>query len=168
MAAASTRRPRRTGRRKPAGSSLLSDQLRTIIGGCGMTGYELEQKTGVSRSILCRFLNGLTSLSLETIEALPRSWDLNSNPPRRPLKTTTNRPRSGPRPPWTNRPRPPRSPRRQPLSQTTRSQGFTALGPWPNAIRAMPRIRLRKKGTRKRATGPNPPCWLRGTPPARQ
>jgi hypothetical protein len=51
-------------------SPLLSDHLRDAVKNCGMTRYEISQRTGIAQSILSRFINHGAGLSLENIDLL--------------------------------------------------------------------------------------------------
>src|SRR5688572_2759164 len=48
----------------------LTEQLRTAIEQSGLTRYELAKRSGVSQSMLSRFVNGQGSLALDSIEKL--------------------------------------------------------------------------------------------------
>lgn len=57
------------GKRSPR-PNLLTDQLRELIDGCGMTRYRIAQETGVSESLLSLFMAGKRGLSMETLDTL--------------------------------------------------------------------------------------------------
>lgn len=48
----------------------VSDQLRGLIDGCGLTRYELAKQTGIDESTLSRFMSGERGLSMKAIDAL--------------------------------------------------------------------------------------------------
>lgn len=48
----------------------ISEQLRHAIEQCGESRYRLSKETGVSQSILSRFINGEMGLNLENIDRL--------------------------------------------------------------------------------------------------
>ncbi|MCA9030825.1 MAG: helix-turn-helix transcriptional regulator [Planctomycetaceae bacterium] len=50
--------------------SPLSDQLRTLIRESGITRYKIWRDTGVSQSLLSKFMSGAQGLSLEKIDVL--------------------------------------------------------------------------------------------------
>jgi len=42
----------------------------TAIEGCGLSRYEIAQRSGVTEATLSRFVNGLTSLTLQNLDKL--------------------------------------------------------------------------------------------------
>jgi transcriptional regulator with XRE-family HTH domain len=65
-----SKRTRRTTR------PTVSEQLRRIIDGCGLTRYEIAKRTGVEQSQLSRFMAGERGLSTATLDALGKLLDL--------------------------------------------------------------------------------------------
>ena len=49
---------------------LPSDALRKTILSCGMTRYEIAQRSGVSESILSRLINGHGGITVSTLDKL--------------------------------------------------------------------------------------------------
>ncbi len=60
----------------------IVDQLRTAIEKSGETQYAIAQATGVSQSVLNRFINGERGISLETAAKLCQHLDLDLAPRR--------------------------------------------------------------------------------------
>ena len=56
-----------------AAKHAISDQLRQAIRDCGKTRYRISVETGISESILSRFVNRGAGLSLANIDALCQS-----------------------------------------------------------------------------------------------
>jgi transcriptional regulator with XRE-family HTH domain len=48
----------------------LADDVRTAIRESGLSRYEIAQKTGVSQSVLSRFMSGETGMTLATLERI--------------------------------------------------------------------------------------------------
>lgn len=48
----------------------VSDQFRAAIGSCGMTRYRISKETGISESMLSRFMGGSRGLSIEALDTL--------------------------------------------------------------------------------------------------
>ncbi len=53
-----------------AGAKSLSDQLRQAVLRCGKTRYRISLETGISESILSRFVNRGAGLSLANVDKL--------------------------------------------------------------------------------------------------
>jgi hypothetical protein len=51
-------------------TKLLSDQLRAAVLRCKKTRYQISLETGISQSILSRFVNQSAGLSLDSIDKL--------------------------------------------------------------------------------------------------
>lgn len=64
------RTSRKTSVDRPEPRSRISEQLRTVIEQRGLSAYELERQSGVSRSIILRFLNRKRGLTLESADCL--------------------------------------------------------------------------------------------------
>jgi transcriptional regulator with XRE-family HTH domain len=48
----------------------VSETVRSAIEASGLSGYALGQLAGVSRSVVCNFLDGSRSLTLETLDKI--------------------------------------------------------------------------------------------------
>jgi transcriptional regulator with XRE-family HTH domain len=48
----------------------FSEQLRRAVLSCGISRYRLSQETGISESLLSRFVNGDVGISLENIDII--------------------------------------------------------------------------------------------------
>ena len=48
----------------------LADDVRTAIRESGLSRYEIAKKTGVSQSVLSRFMSGETGMTLATLERI--------------------------------------------------------------------------------------------------
>jgi predicted transcriptional regulator len=48
----------------------FGDQLRRAVNECGMTRYQLSQKTGIPQSVLSRFIHGERGLAMDSISKL--------------------------------------------------------------------------------------------------
>jgi ribosome-binding protein aMBF1 (putative translation factor) len=49
---------------------LVSEQLRKAIEGAGVSRYQLSKETGISESVLSRFVAGKTSLTIDNADKL--------------------------------------------------------------------------------------------------
>jgi transcriptional regulator with XRE-family HTH domain len=58
----------------------VTEQLRQALKACGRTMYEVEELTGVSRSVLSRFLSGDTSIGGDNLDKLATFLDLELRP----------------------------------------------------------------------------------------
>ena len=63
---------RKQSRTRPS----ISDQLRAIIDGCGLTRYQIAKRAGIEQSALSRFMSGERGLSTQTLDALVGVLDL--------------------------------------------------------------------------------------------
>jgi transcriptional regulator with XRE-family HTH domain len=61
----------------------FSDKLRRLILDSGRTRYEISQETGISESILSRFVHGERGLSLQSVDVLVRFFGLEVRKPKR-------------------------------------------------------------------------------------
>lgn len=52
------------------GKRKVSDQIRELIDGCGMTRYQLAKLTGIDQSALARFMSGERGLSTTALDSL--------------------------------------------------------------------------------------------------
>jgi hypothetical protein len=50
----------------------ISDRLRRVIEGCGLTRYEISKLTRIDNAVLCRFVDGKRGRSLDSIDRLGR------------------------------------------------------------------------------------------------
>ena len=48
----------------------FSDQIRQAVTDCGMSQYAISKQTGISKSTLCRFMNGERGLPMTTLDTL--------------------------------------------------------------------------------------------------
>lgn len=48
----------------------FSDQIRQAVTDSGMSQYAISKKTGISKSTLCRFMNGDRGLPMNTLDTL--------------------------------------------------------------------------------------------------
>jgi hypothetical protein len=53
-----------------AKANLLSVQIRAAIGAAGVTRYRIAKDTGISESMLSRFMSGSRGLSMEALDVL--------------------------------------------------------------------------------------------------
>lgn len=51
-------------------AATVSEQLRAVIRGSGVTRYRIAQETGVSEAALSRFVNGNRGLDLSSVDKL--------------------------------------------------------------------------------------------------
>jgi DNA-binding phage protein len=47
---------------------MIAEQLQEAIRDCGKSRYRLSQETGIDQSVLCRFLQGKSSLTLSSVD----------------------------------------------------------------------------------------------------
>ncbi len=55
---------------------LVSDQVRVLIGNCGLSRYEIAKRTGIDASALARFVSGERGLSSRALDTLGELLDL--------------------------------------------------------------------------------------------
>lgn len=48
----------------------FSDQIRQAITDCGLSQYAISKHTGISKSTLCRFMNGDRGLTMTSLDTL--------------------------------------------------------------------------------------------------
>jgi predicted transcriptional regulator len=48
----------------------FTDQLRQIVGSCGITRYQLSKESGIDETTLCRFVHGERCLSERNLDKL--------------------------------------------------------------------------------------------------
>lgn len=48
----------------------FSDQLRQAVTDCGLSQYAISKQTGISKSTLCRFMNGERGLTMNALDTL--------------------------------------------------------------------------------------------------
>lgn len=48
----------------------ISDQVRQAVVDCGLTQYAISERTGISKSTLCRFVKGERGLPMNTLDTL--------------------------------------------------------------------------------------------------
>ena len=48
----------------------FSDQIRQAVTDCGLSQYAISKQTGISKSTLCRFMNGERGLPMTTLDTL--------------------------------------------------------------------------------------------------
>lgn len=65
-------------------SEPVSEQVRAIIEGCGLTRAELSRRTGVAESVLSRFVRGERSITLDQLDRLDAMLRLRVSSRRRP------------------------------------------------------------------------------------
>lgn len=63
--------------------SPISTQLRIIIDECGLTRYEIAQRTGIDQSALARFYSGERGLSMTALDALGMCLELTITLPKK-------------------------------------------------------------------------------------
>ena len=51
-------------------SARFTDELRAAIEGCGMSRYRISKLTGIDAAVLCRFVQGQSGLSMDSLDAL--------------------------------------------------------------------------------------------------
>ncbi len=54
----------------------LSDQLRQFIETADVSRYRISQQTGISQSLLSRFMHGTAGLSVDSLDKLGEALDL--------------------------------------------------------------------------------------------
>src|SRR5436190_2231498 len=57
-------------------SSSFSNQIRSVIQHSGISRYRLSKRTGVTQAALCRFMQGQSGLTTETLDRLAPELDL--------------------------------------------------------------------------------------------
>lgn len=55
---------------KPKTLPAFSDQIRQAVTDCGFSQYAISKRTGISKSTLCRFMNGDRGLPMNTLDEL--------------------------------------------------------------------------------------------------
>ena len=60
------------GKEKPN----VSDQVRAMIDGCGMSRYQLAKLTGIDQSALARFMSGERGLSTTALDSIGKVLEL--------------------------------------------------------------------------------------------
>jgi hypothetical protein len=48
----------------------FTDELRAAIENCGMSRYRISKLTGIDAAVLCRFIQGQSGLSMDSLDAL--------------------------------------------------------------------------------------------------
>lgn len=76
-----------------ASKSLISEQLRDVVRGCGMTRYRLSMETGIAESVLSRFINHGSGLSLANIDKLCECVGVRLTQDAKPKKPKPRKPR---------------------------------------------------------------------------
>ena len=71
---------------RPKRFKKFSDQLRRVLGECGLSRYEIAKRSGVDEAALSRFVNGQRGLTTDTLDRLAEVLDLELIPKRRPRK----------------------------------------------------------------------------------
>ena len=62
--------PTKARKSKQPKQASVSDQVRAAIKASGLSGYALGELAGVSRSLVCNFVTGERSLTLDTLDKL--------------------------------------------------------------------------------------------------
>ena len=62
---------------------MFSDQLRQAIRDCGLSRYELWQRTGIDQSTLSRFVRGRAGMTLQSVDLLIEELGLELGPRRK-------------------------------------------------------------------------------------
>ena len=69
----------------------ISAQLRIILDECGLTRYEIAQRTGIDQSTLARFYNGQRGLSMAALDSLGVCLELTITLPTKPILKDRNK-----------------------------------------------------------------------------
>jgi ribosome-binding protein aMBF1 (putative translation factor) len=48
----------------------LSDEIRAAVKNCGMSRYRIAKETGIDAAVLCRFAQGKTGITTDTLDKL--------------------------------------------------------------------------------------------------
>lgn len=57
-------------------TTLLSDEVRTLVKNCGISRYRISKVTGIDESVLSRFVAGTHGMELATLDKLAEFLDL--------------------------------------------------------------------------------------------
>jgi transcriptional regulator with XRE-family HTH domain len=63
----------------------FSDQLKRLIAESGISRNQISIATGIDPAVLCRFMQGRSGLSIESLDALAKflGWEVRSKPHKR-------------------------------------------------------------------------------------